>query len=49
MIINCGQGPAQEIVTDGFSTESDAGGIGSFEFTTKSGRAICTENLAEFG
>jgi len=48
MIINCGQGPAQEI-NSGYSAQSDAGGVGSFEFTTKSGRAICTKNLAEYG
>ena len=48
MIINCGQGPAQEI-NSGYSAQADAGGVGSFEFTTKSGRAICTKNLAEYG
>ena len=47
MIANFGQGAIQEIGMD--SANADAGGIGAFEFATKSGRALCTKNLAEHG
>ena len=31
------------------SGNSDASGFGTFEFSTKSGYALCTKNLAEHG